>query len=184
MADEAVAELVEGVTGITCDPPVERVVGLFTLPVPGVTLLERGEKKGRWLECYVESGSLCLGEALWQTYEWCEKEMLGESRRAAACAAEHDGALLHVRALRAKVGALSEGVAERDVALLEVGVLRAKVADLDVGLAVARKEAVAAKSEIEYCRLAGQVHEGTSKLAGKLAEKLSREKQLLQKEVE
>ena len=52
--------------------------------------------------------------------------------------------------------------AERDEALLEVGALWAKVLELEGEVAVARKEAVAAKSDAEYCRLAGRVHEGTS----------------------
>ena len=75
-------------------------------------------------------------------------------------------------------------VAERDEALLEVGALGSKVAWLEAELAVARKEAAAAKDDVEYCRLAGQVYEATSKSAHKLAEKLVGEKRLLQKEVE
>ena len=126
-------------------------------------------------------------------FEWCQKEMSGGSEREAACATEHDVALLQVRGLRVKVKALSVGVAEHDAALVEVGALRASVAERDEALlavgvlraevtgleaesTVARKEAATAKSEIESCRLAGQVHEGVSKSVGKLAEKLSREK--------
>ena len=67
VADEAVAELVEGVTEMSCDPPLER---LFAVPVPAATLMDRGEKKGRWLEGRVASGSLGLDEALWQMFEW------------------------------------------------------------------------------------------------------------------
>ena len=66
VADKAVAELVEGVTGMSCDPPVER---LFAPPVPEVTLMDRGEKKVGWLESRVESGALGLDEALWQMFE-------------------------------------------------------------------------------------------------------------------
>ena len=65
VADKVVAELVEGVTGMLCDPPVEVARGLFALPVPADTLLGRGEKKGKWLEGRIESGSLGLDEALW-----------------------------------------------------------------------------------------------------------------------
>ena len=42
VADEAIAGLVEGVTGMSFYPPVER---LFVLPVSEVTLIDRGEKK-------------------------------------------------------------------------------------------------------------------------------------------
>ena len=45
VADEAVAELVMGVTGMSCDPLVESLKGLFALPVHKVTLMNRGEKK-------------------------------------------------------------------------------------------------------------------------------------------
>ena len=45
VADEAVAELVAGVTGMSCDPPVVSVRGLVVLPVPEVTLMDRGERK-------------------------------------------------------------------------------------------------------------------------------------------
>ena len=198
VADEAVAELVEGVTGMSCDPPVER---LFALPVPVATLMDRGEKKARWLEGRVASGSLGLDEALWQMYEWCQENMSGGGERGAACAAERHVALLKVRALSARVRelggevagrdvALLEGgereaacAAERDEALLEVGAFCERVAGLEVELAVARKEAAAAKDDAGYCRLAGQVHEATSKSAHKLAKKLVSEKRLLQKEV-
>ena len=71
----------------------------------------------------------------------------------------------------------------RDEARLEVEALRAKVTGLEPELAAAHKEAAAARSEMEYCRLVGQVHEGVSKSAGKLAEKLSDEKRLLEKKV-
>ena len=202
VADEAVAELVEGVTGMSCDPPVASFEGLFAVPVPGVALVDRGEKKARWLESRVEVGSLDLDEALWQMFEWCKDNMVEGGGREAACAAKRDVALLKVRALSVEVGALGAKVAgrdvalleggereaacaaERDEALLEVGALRAKVAELEGEAAVAHKEAVAARRDAEYCRLAGQVYEGTSKSAHKLAEKLSGEKRALQKEVD
>ena len=57
VADKAIAELVEGVTGMSCDPLVER---LFALPVPAVTLMYRGEKKVGWLVGRIESGSIGL----------------------------------------------------------------------------------------------------------------------------
>ena len=69
VANEAVAKLVVGVTGMSCNPPVESLRGLFALPVPGATLIDRGENKVRWLEGRVESGSLGLDEALWQMFE-------------------------------------------------------------------------------------------------------------------
>ena len=59
-----------------------------------------------------------------------------------------------------------------------------RVVGLEAELAGVRQEAAAAKSEMEYCRLAGQVYKGASKSAGRLAEKLSGEKRLLQKEME
>ena len=201
MADEAVAELVEGVTGMSCDPPVEDTRGLFALPVTMDTLMDRGERTGRCLVRSVDSGSLVFDEALWLMFEWCQKEVPGMSGREVACAAEHDVALLKVRALSAKVRALGEKVAgchaallegvvreaaytaEPDEAILEVETLRAKVAELEEGVAVARKGAAAAKSEMEYCRLAGQVHEWASKSAGKLIEKLCGVKRLLEREV-
>ena len=39
--------------------------------------MDRGEKKGRWLEGQVASGSLGVDEALWQMFEWCQKEGSG-----------------------------------------------------------------------------------------------------------
>ena len=150
----------------------------------------------------MEAGSLNLDKALWQMFEWCQENGSERGKREAALATERDAALLQVRGLRAKVGVLEEKVAGRDVALLEgdereaacaaeqdgalleVGALRAKVAELVGEADVARKEAAAAKSEMGYCRLAGQVHEATSKSAHKLAEKLSGEKRALQAEVD
>ena len=64
MADEAITGLVEGVTGMSCDPPVEKLAGLFALPVPVVTLLDWGEKKAGWLVHRVELGSFGLDDAL------------------------------------------------------------------------------------------------------------------------
>ena len=201
VADEAVAKLVVGVTGMSCDPLVEGLRGLFALPVPVATLMERGEKKGRWLGARVESGSLVVDEALWQMYGWYKKNMSGVGERKAACATERDEALLKVRALSAEVEALGEKVAARDVALLEGGVreaacaaerdealseagaLREKVEGLEAELAVAHKETVAAKDDAGYYQLAGQVHEKVRISAEKLAEKLSGEKQLLEREV-
>ena len=69
VADEAVAELVEGVTGMSSDPLVADGAGLFALPVPAVTLLDRVEKKLGWLVGRVESGSIGLDEALWLMFE-------------------------------------------------------------------------------------------------------------------
>ena len=59
----------EGVTGMSYDPSVESLRGLFALPVHKVNLIDKGEKKARWLEDRVESGSLGLAEALWQMFE-------------------------------------------------------------------------------------------------------------------
>ena len=56
--------------------------------------MDRGEKKAGWLVGHVESGSLGLDEALCLMYEWCQKEMSGESVREAACDTERDEALL------------------------------------------------------------------------------------------
>ena len=196
VADETIAELVEGVTRMSCDPLAGSLKGLFALPVPRVTLMHRWEKKARWLEGRVESRSLGLDEALWQMFEWCQENMSERGKREAARAAEHDVALLQVRGLRAKVGALIKGVAGRDAALLEVGaacakvaerdeallevrVLRAEVAGLEAELAVARKEAEAARDDAGYFKLAGQVHEKVRLSAEKLVGKLSGEKQLL-----
>ena len=69
VAVEAIAELVVWVTGMSCDPPVESFGGLFALPVPRATLLERGEEKGKWLGDRVELGSLSVDAALWQMYK-------------------------------------------------------------------------------------------------------------------
>ena len=132
VVDEVVAELVEGVTGISCDPPVADGTRLFVLPVSEVTLTDRGEKKAGWLVSQVESGSIGLDEALWLMFEWCRKEMLVVSGREAAYAAGGDEVLLEVGALRVKVMGLEAELAvggereaalaaERDWALLEVG---------------------------------------------------------------
>ena len=64
VADEAIAGLVEGVTGMSCDPPVGKSERVFALPILEDTLLDRGERKARWLG-RMESGSLGLDEALW-----------------------------------------------------------------------------------------------------------------------
>ena len=66
----------------------------------------------------------------------------------------------------------------------EVGALRARVAGLEEELAGVRGKVKVPESEARYCRMAGQVHESTSKSAHKLAEKLSGEKRALQKEVD
>ena len=102
--------------------------------------------------------------------------MSGVGARKAACAAERGEVLLEVRELSAEVEALGVKVAERDVALLEggvreaacaaerdgalseVGALREKVEGLEAELAMARKEAAAAKDDAGYFKLAGQVH--------------------------
>ena len=133
VADKAVAELVARVTGMSCDPLVGYLAGLFALPIPVVTLLDRGKKKARWLGSRVESGFLELDSALWYIYEWCQENMSERGEREVACAAEHDEVLL------------------------EVGALRAKVAGLGVELAVVPKEAAAANSDSDYCQLGAQV---------------------------
>ena len=64
VADEDIAELVEGVTRMSHDAPVMSLVGLFAIPGPVATLLDRGERKGRWLESRMESGVVDLDTAL------------------------------------------------------------------------------------------------------------------------
>ena len=68
---KAIAELVEGVTGMSCDPPMLALADLFALPSPMDSLLDRGEKKAKWLGGRVESELLDLDSALLRMFKWC-----------------------------------------------------------------------------------------------------------------